>query len=53
LALWIAGHIAVGDPDATEAIREMMLKAHIESVRGMLPIEYKSVIEPQLKRRIN
>jgi hypothetical protein len=49
--MWLAGHVAVGDPAASEAIRETMLAAHIEAVRGMVPVEYALTIEPQLKRR--
>jgi hypothetical protein len=51
LAMWLAGHVSVGDPTATEAMRESALELHLMAVRGLIPIEYKQSIEPQLKRR--
>jgi hemerythrin len=53
LAMWLAGHVAVGDPKASEAIRETMLATHIEAVRGLVRVEYHLTIEPELKRRMN
>jgi hemerythrin len=51
LAMWLAGHVAVGDPEASQAMRETLLTAHIEAVRDLVPVEYKGLIEPELKRR--
>lgn len=53
LAIWLAGHVALGDPEATEALREGLLAAHMEAVRGLIPVNHKSLIEPELKRRQN
>jgi len=51
LAIWLAGHVVLGDEKATEAARERRLAEHIISVRGLIPIEYKKRIEPTLKGR--
>ena len=51
LAMWLAGHLDREDPEGerTERIREMMLEAHLVAVRALIPINYKSQVEPQLK----
>jgi hypothetical protein len=53
LAMWLAGHISRGDPEGAETkrIREEMLELHLAAVRALIPVNYKMVIEPQLKRR--
>ena len=51
LAMWLAGHVMRGDPKMTKKLREMMLKAHIVAVRGLIPLNYKIHVEPQLKER--
>jgi hypothetical protein len=53
LAMWLAGHLDREDPEGerTERIREVMLEAHLVAVRALIPINYKSQVEPQLKAR--
>jgi hypothetical protein len=51
LAMWLAGHFFLGDPERSERIREQMLAAHLETVRKLIQINYKMRIEPQLKAR--
>ena len=51
LAIWLAGHVIRGDPKMTKKMREMMLKAHIVAVRGLIPLNYKTYVEPQLKEQ--
>ena len=51
LAMWLAGHLDRDDPEGekTARIREALLEAHLVAVRALIPINYKSQIEPQLK----
>jgi hypothetical protein len=51
LAMWLAGHLDRDDPEGekTELIREQMLEAHLIAVRALIPVNYKSQVEPQLK----
>ena len=49
LAMFLAGHVVVGSPEESESIREAYLAMHIEMVRKLIPLNYKAVIEPQLK----
>jgi hypothetical protein len=46
LALWIAGHVA-HDP-ADKAFREELLELHLKTVRALIPINYRTHIEPLL-----
>jgi hypothetical protein len=48
LAVWLAG--CVEDPD-NEGLRELVLAAHIEAVRALIPVNFKLYVEPQLKAR--
>ena len=48
----LAGHVVVGDEQATALFREMMLEAFIRAVRGIMPIIDKEDIQPELKRRM-
>jgi hypothetical protein len=50
VAMWLAGHVA-NDPKESLAIRETMLEAHTNAVRGLIQVEYDRLIEPELKRR--
>lgn len=43
LAIWLAGHVAVGDPEATAELREAMLAAHMKAVRLLIPINHKGL----------
>jgi hypothetical protein len=38
LATWLAGHIKVGDPEETDAMRGELLAMHIDGVRSLIPI---------------
>jgi len=51
LARWLAGHVVFGDPKATAVLREEILRIHLETVRKLVPVNYKDIIEPELKRR--
>lgn len=53
LAIWLAGHLDREDPEGpkTEAVREMMLEAHLIAVRALIPINYESRVKPQLRRQ--
>jgi hypothetical protein len=48
LAMWLAGHVE--DPD-NEGLRELVLAAHIEAVRALIPVNFKLFVEPQLKAK--
>jgi hypothetical protein len=51
LAMWLAGHVIMGDPKETEKMRERALEIHIATVRALIPIEYETRIEPEIRRR--
>ncbi len=38
LATWLAGHIILGDPRETDALRERLLISHIKYVRALTAI---------------
>lgn len=52
LAMFLAGHVVVGSPEESEGIREAYLTMHIEMVRKLIPLNYKAIIEPQLKDKL-
>lgn len=45
LAMWLAAHVVAGDTEATKTIRENLLKAHIEQVRELIPVNERMMIE--------
>jgi hypothetical protein len=49
LSIWLAGHVVRGDPQATKRWRRDILKIHLDSVRKLVPINFKAVIEPHLR----
>ena len=51
LAMWLAGHVQLGEPEQTKRMRELMLEAHIVGVKTLIDINYKISVEPQIKRR--
>jgi hypothetical protein len=51
LAMWLAGHVQLGDPKATKRIREEMLEMHIVGVKALIDVNYKMTVEPQIKAR--
>lgn len=44
LARWLAGHIVPGDEQKTKAVRERILKTHIEIVRRLIPINEEQIL---------
>jgi hypothetical protein len=52
VARHLAGHVAIGDAEATAAMRELMLEAFINTVKQLVPIVDASEIQPKLKRRM-
>ena len=53
LAMWLAGHLILGDPKKTKRLREEMIAAHLKTVRAMIEINYRDRIQPELRRRSN
>jgi hypothetical protein len=51
LAIWLAGHVNLDNPDDSDAIREELLAAHLVAVRALVPINYEEKVKPLLKRR--
>jgi hypothetical protein len=51
LAMWLAGHVQLGDPEATKRIRQEMLELHIVGVKTLIDINYQISVEPQIKAR--
>lgn len=43
LAMWLAGHVVRGDPGATDALRDELLKAHIAGVRDLVIVNAKII----------
>jgi hypothetical protein len=39
--MWLAGHVVRGDPGATDALRDELLKAHIAGVRDLVIVNAK------------
>jgi hypothetical protein len=50
LAIWLAGHVNLDNPDDSDAIRETLLEAHLVAVRALVPINYETRVKPRLKR---
>lgn len=44
LSCWLAGHIVPGNEQATANAREAILKAHIETVRRLIPIQEREIL---------
>ena len=44
LSCWVAGHSVPGNEQATIDAREAILKAHIETVRRLIPIQEKDIL---------
>jgi hypothetical protein len=51
LAMYLAGHVQLGDPEATKRMRELALEMHIVGVKALIDINYQMTIEPQIKAR--
>ena len=51
LAMWLAGHVMLGDPKATKRMRDETLEVHLKGVRALIDLNYKMSIEPQLKAK--
>jgi hypothetical protein len=52
LATWLAGHVHLGDPKETRKARKQMLKMHLVAVEGLIDINYKMSVEPQIKAKM-
>ena len=52
VARHLAGHVAVGDEDATAAMRAMLLAALIDAVKQLVPIVDAQNIEPEFRKRL-
>ena len=52
VARHLAGHVAVGDEEATAAMRERLLAALIDAVRQLVPIVDAQNIEPEFRKRL-
>jgi hypothetical protein len=53
LAMWLAGHLILGDPKATKRLREELLKGHLTTMWRLVDVHYRERIEPELKKRAN
>lgn len=51
VARHIAGHVIVGNPAETAAVRRSILAAFVETVEQLIVIADEDVIQPELKRR--
>jgi hypothetical protein len=51
VARHLAGHVAIGDAEATAQMREMLLEAFIIAVKQLVPIVDAAEIQPELRRR--
>jgi hypothetical protein len=51
MAMWLAGHVVRGDPEATERLRKEILEPWLETVWQLVPLNYAANIEPQLKAK--
>lgn len=43
-SLWLAGHRVVGDREATAAVRDDMLRRHVEAVCDMIPASEAEIL---------
>jgi hypothetical protein len=51
LAMYIAGYVQLGDPEATKRMRELVLEMHIVGVKALIDINYQMSVKPQIKAR--
>jgi hemerythrin len=47
LAMWLAGHFAEDDANATRELREQVLTMHCEYVRKLVPVNAKIIGTPE------
>ena len=52
LAAWLAGHVLLGNPKETRKMRKQMLKGHLVAVEGLIEVNYKMSVEPQIKAKM-
>ena len=45
LAVWLAGHVVPGDPEGTERARSELLQQHLFTVRELVPINFKALMQ--------
>jgi len=51
VARHLAGHVILGDPEKTTALRASLLEEFVKAVEGLIPILDKGVIQPEIARR--
>jgi hypothetical protein len=51
VARHLAGHVLLGDPKQTEAMRTRLLVEFVRVVKDLIPILDEGVIQPQIKAR--
>lgn len=44
LSLFLAGHFVVGSSEETDALREQLLKEHMDIVRELIPISVQQIL---------
>jgi hypothetical protein len=51
--MWLAGHNVFGDRQATDRLREDLLKEHLRAVRELIPVNEQQIIERLMKVAAN
>jgi hypothetical protein len=49
LAMWLAGHVYLGDARRTRRVHDRLIEEHLKAVRALVPINYAMRVELQLK----
>jgi hypothetical protein len=52
VAMHLAGHIVPGEKDQTDLMRQMLLEAHVDTVKNLIPVMEAMHILPKLKERM-
>lgn len=50
VSMYLAGHFIADSPEETKRLRETMLQLHVSTVRDLIPVNERQVLE-RLKRR--
>jgi hypothetical protein len=51
VARHLAGHVILGDPEKTKALRASLLEEFVKTVAALVPVIDEGVIQPQIKAR--
>lgn len=51
VARHLAGHVILGDPEKTKALRAALFEEFVRAVKDLVPILDQGVIQPQIKAR--